>query len=186
MILAKATSVPDSSIIKSWNNLKQKQIALMGGDTAIKHFNSYSHILYWLMRNGRFNSPLCGQMTKITVLNITVIIIHSDSNTHKIAIKGCGGCGKICILKKFDLCDLLVGENKTLGEKGLCFGVDPESIINYVGVKLAIQNHISSTENPSEFMKRSNHGLFLRGVLKKVCNLNKYLNPYTEYHTFFK
>lgn len=186
MLLSKSSLVMDSSINTSWHNLQQKQMILMGGNTAIKHFNSYSHTLYWLMRNGSFDQTLCGAVTQVKVLDIKVILIHQDgANVTKIIINGCGGCGKILIKADFDLCSILKGEGN-LGEKGLSLGANPNDIVNYVGTKLAIQNNICITEDPEEFMSESNNDLFITELMNKACNLNKHLTPYPNFFTYFK
>jgi len=186
MLLAPAPVVTDDSIGKSWHNLIQKQQSLGGGNTAIKNFSSYSNTLYWLMRYDRFAKPLNGQLTQVNLMGINVLFFHQDgTNTTRIIITGCNGCGKVCIDTDFDLNALLVGEG-TLGEKGLSLNQDPNDILNYAAIKLALQNNVNTVDDPQLFMSQSNDNLFQQEMKENICNYNKYIGSYIGFSSFFK
>lgn len=185
MLLARSSSVLDVSIMRSWFNLLQKQTSLMGGNTAIKNFSSYSNTLYWLLRNNRFSQPLTQELTQVNVLGVKVLLFHQNGdNVDRVIIAGCG-CGNICIDVDFDLNSLLVGGGMTLGEKALAFGVDMNEIVNYVGVKFGIQYNLISSSQPSKLLLKNQNSRFLTNLQTQGFNLKKYLNPYPNFESFF-
>jgi len=56
----------------------------------------------------------------------------------------------------------------------VCQNANANDLVNYIGIKIGIQNNIQEPGDIEKFLRQNNHSMFMKDVLTNVCNLNKY------------
>lgn len=138
-------SYPNDQLVQAWNNLLQKE--QNSTQRVIKHFDSFSNTLYWLLRHNIFQiegpkdpQPPLDLKIVLEVAGVKVIVTYQDEEAQVVLIESdsCSKCHYRQVFR-FDLVPLLKLDNSlTLREKATHFGVTPEQILRYVAIKLTL------------------------------------------------
>ena len=210
-LLAPNTSVTNQQIQIAWNNLRTKQ----GNDNndLIKHFDSYSNTLYWLMRHNRFcgfgffKPSIDSKCTKIIIgCCITILMCHLNGKRTdfiQIEISGtvCRGCYKSysacrckrkrfkqCFSKKIDLALYVKGDDAlSLSEKALALVVKVKDLIVYSSLKMGLYYLSAGKLNIARVLAEKSNELVMKTIEEGCyCAYLKLFRPYKDFEMYFK
>ena len=179
MILTVNSQVASNTQIEAmYRGLLSKQNTLGGGNTLIKHFDSYSNTLYWLMHFGKFrlltetSTQICNlsssDQLRIKLIGKNchiIIIVHHDEqlDTHRLVIR-ISSKSKSIDSGDISICSI-IQQKGTFEQRAEALGVSSTDLLRFAAIKLTLAKLSIGTISLATLTQR-NHS----SVINKIRN----------------